>query len=170
MAGLLKFLMEDEPEYQISVTTVGVSAPVPERALTEAAVAALRRHGIATARIHFALVGDARITELNRQHLAHDGPTDVLTFDLRQTESIHDERDPPEIDGEVVLSVDTAAREASARGHDTAAELALYAVHGVLHLLGLDDHEEESAARMHAMEDRILSELGYGAVFGGRLP
>ncbi|MFQ5461389.1 MAG: rRNA maturation RNase YbeY [Phycisphaerae bacterium] len=162
--------MEDEPEYQISVTAVGVSCPVAERALADAAAATLRLHGMASARIHFALVGDCRIAELNRQHLAHEGPTDVLTFDLKQPDSIHDDGDQPDIDGEVVISVDTAAREASARGHGLAAELALYAVHGVLHLLGLDDRDEPSARRMHAMEDRILSELGYGAVYGESAP
>ena len=69
------------------------------------------------------------------------------------------------LEGELVISVDAAVREASRRGHGVDAEVALYAVHGTLHLLGYHDHQEEEAARMHELEDDILSSLGMGRVF-----
>ncbi len=70
------------------------------------------------------------------------------------------------VEGEIIVSADTAAREAHGRGHSFEAELALYVVHGTLHLLGYDDHDQEAADRMHEIEDEILTKLGVGAVYG----
>lgn len=70
------------------------------------------------------------------------------------------------LEGDIIVSADTAAREAEARGHDLAAELALYAVHGALHLLGYDDADPADAQRMHDMEDEVLSAVGIGPVYG----
>jgi len=156
--------MDDEPTYDITVTDErGEPAPVAARLISVIA-AALRRHRAADARIDVAVVDDRSIAILNEKHLNHTGPTDVLTFDLR---------DDPEdatngarrIDGQIVVSAQTAAREAAARGHDDEAELALYAVHGTLHLLGYDDADEAEAARMHELEDEILHSEGFGNVY-----
>lgn len=95
---------------------------------------------------------------LNERHLGHHGSTDVLTFDLGDGGA--------DIEGEIVISLDMARREAKRRGHSAQAEVALYAVHGVLHLLGYDDHDPRHAARMHRMEDEILQACGMGKVFG----
>lgn len=97
------------------------------------------------------------MAQLNEKHLGHHGPTDVLTFDLGDGGT--------EIEGEIVISLDTARREAKRRGHSTSAEVALYAVHGALHLLGYDDHDPRRAARMHRMEDEILQSVGLRAVY-----
>ena len=107
------------------------------------------------------------MAELNDRHLMHDGPTDVLTFDLQDSDEIKtgDLDDPTSIEGEIVVSVETAAREAARRGHDSDAEAALYVVHGTLHLLGYDDADEEDAAAMHAVEDDILTAVGVGPVY-----
>lgn len=165
--------MEDDPAYDIAIVRVKAppgGEPMADAPLHEAITAALRRHHVPTAQISVALVDDARMAELNRRHLNHEGSTDVLAFDLR--DGIDDPRgdsDGPPVDGldgEIVLSIETAAREARRRGHGIDAEAALYAVHGVLHLLGYDDHREQDADRMHAVEDEILSSLGMGAVFG----
>ena len=63
------------------------------------------------------------------------------------------------------LCLDEAARRAIEFGHGVERELLLYAVHGVLHCLGHDDHEEEQRARMHREEDRLLAAVGVGAVY-----
>ena len=78
----------------------------------------------------------------------------MLSFDLRDAA---DEKTA--IDGEIVMSVDMAVKQARDRGHAVQAELALYAVHGALHLLGYDDRRKADAARMHAMENEILSSI-----------
>jgi probable rRNA maturation factor len=72
---------------------------------------------------------------------------------------------PRLVDGEIVVSVDTAKREATRRGLSVNAEIALYVVHGLLHLLGYDDNQESSAARMHELEEEILGEVGMGPVY-----
>ena len=103
------------------------------------------------------LVADSEMHALNREHLGHDYPTDVLSFPLAPA---------PQLVGEVICSVDTARREARARGHAPADELLLYLVHGCLHLVGYDDHVPAARRRMRAAERRWLKSLGAPAVFG----
>ena len=64
------------------------------------------------------------------------------------------------IDGEILLSADTAVREAADYGWDTSSEMALYVVHGLLHLCGYDDLTDEEQAIMRGREREILSALG----------
>jgi probable rRNA maturation factor len=121
--------------------------------------AVLGAHGVQRAKIGLRLVSDEEMASMNQKHLHHEGPTDVLTFDLR------DEDTDCGLEGEIALSVETARREGESIGHGVEAELALYAVHGVLHLLDYRDDAKDVAASMHAMEDRILGSLGLGAVY-----
>lgn len=101
-----------------------------------------------------ALVTDETIAELHERFLDKPGPTDVLSF-------------PP---GEIVVSGDTARREATRRGGDPVHELMLYVVHGALHLAGHDDRTPRQAKEMRAAERRVLDQLGLGDIFGaGRL-
>lgn len=160
--------MDDESSYDISVSHDDDPAP-GEQSLKEAVAAALRRHDAPSARINIALVDDVTIAALNEKHLQHTGPTDVLTFDLNDGGSDLDGA-APAVDGEIVVSTETAAREARDRGHDYGAELALYAVHGTLHLLGYNDKDAADAAEMHRVEDEILSSIGLAAVYASRTP
>lgn len=156
--------MDDDPSYDITVTDErDAASPVATR-LMDAIRAALRRDKATSARINLALVDDEAMAVLNQKHLQHTGPTDVLTFDLRD-EALDATVESYQIDGEIVVSTETATREAVARGHDEEAELAMYAVHGTLHLLGYDDADETEAARMHQLEDEILLSLGFGYVY-----
>ena len=92
------------------------------------------------------LTDDAGITELNRRYLGRDRPTDVLSF--YQTE------DRGDVLGDVVISVETAKRQADERGKSLDDEMDLLLAHGILHLLGYTDYTEEDARRMQkrAME------------------
>jgi probable rRNA maturation factor len=164
--------MDDDPAYDIAVTRISDRAPDCEQSLREAIQATFRRHQTPAAQISVALVNDDRMADLNELHLAQKGPTDVLAFDLRNNKQ--DDPHAPKstdatahrsVEGEIIVSVDTAAREASRRGHSIDAELALYAVHGILHLLGYNDHDEHDAARMHEVEDEILRTVGMGVVY-----
>lgn len=125
----------------------------------EVAAAALARRRSSLA-LSVVLTDDATIHDLNRRFLGHDHPTDVLTFPLE------DEADGGTTPGEgpaaeIVLSVETAVREARARGIEPELEVALYAVHGVLHVLGFDDHEEAAAREMHRETAAVLESAGY---------
>ncbi len=162
--------MDDEPSYDITVTGADNLGPKLVSRLKNAVQATLHHHRATRARIAIALVDDPTIATLNEQHLQHAGPTDVLTFDMRDDRQfpknvVSTNDDTWTIDGEVVISTDTAARESAIRNHDTDAELALYAVHGTLHLLGYTDAEPEASDAMHLAEDEILTSIGLGSVY-----
>ena len=114
------------------------------------------------ARIGISLVDDARMIELHARHLNLNTTTDVLTFHLSKPGQ--------PIDVDLALCVDEAARQAAGHGHTIERELLLYALHGLLHCCGFDDHEEVGAAAIHAEEDRILSAIGVGATFAASQP
>ncbi|MDA1195676.1 MAG: rRNA maturation RNase YbeY [Planctomycetota bacterium] len=105
----------------------------------------------------FAVLDDESMQVVNRESLDHDYPTDVLSFPMA---------DEPVLVGEVLLSADTARREAARRGHSAYHELLLYAVHGVLHLLGYEDHDPGERRRMRRAERAALAALGVPPVFG----
>lgn len=114
--------------------------------------------GVHGGRLTVAVVDDPRMVALHERHLGSAATTDVLTFDLR------DGPDGP-VDADIVVCLDEARRQASGRGHGVHAELLLYAVHGLLHLLGADDRDAAAAAAMHEREDDLLGAIGVGPVF-----
>ncbi|MCH7526379.1 MAG: rRNA maturation RNase YbeY [Planctomycetes bacterium] len=151
--------MDDELPFGIQVTRDGGPLNPDESQLRDAIIRTLRRHDCPRATISVALVDDARIAKLNKQYLRHDGATDVLSFNLSE--------EPFDLlEGEVVISTQTAEREALDRGHDPMAEVLLYAIHGTLHLLGLKDDTAEQADRMHRIEEEVLMSMGVGRVYG----
>jgi len=103
------------------------------------------------------LVDDDEITHLNRHYLSRNHATNVLAFSMREGEPQHLH---PDILGDVVISTETAQREAQQRGVTLDEEMALLLVHGILHLLGYD-HEgaPEAAAEMESKEQEILARL-----------
>jgi probable rRNA maturation factor len=113
----------------------------------------LRIEGVTQASISLALVDDATIHEINRSHLEHDWPTDVITFPLSEP---GDEC----LAGEIVVSGEMARTTAAERGHEPWEELALYVVHGLLHLRGYDDLTEDDARAMRRREDEVMAQLG----------
>ena len=155
--------MEDDPAYEIEVTRQADPGDCDERRIREATELALRRHSCCKAQLSIALVDDAEIARLNAQFLGRTGPTDVLSFDLAEAHR-------QELDGQIVVSVETARRQAQQRGHSVEAESILYSLHGTLHQLGYDDAKAEDAERMHRVEDALLTELGFGAIYGTRSP
>jgi len=115
--------------------------------------------GVESGQITLACVDDAAMAELHERHSGVPGTTDVLTFDLR------DDLADPTLDADLVLCLDESARQAARRGHDTRVEALLYAVHGLLHLLGEDDHDPARAETMHRREDELLGMIGLGPVY-----
>jgi probable rRNA maturation factor len=114
--------------------------------------------------LSLSLVDDGEMRRLHALHSHDDTATDVLAFPLEGPR-------PPGADfpaAEVVLSVETAVREARARGLRPRTEVLLYAVHGVLHLRGEDDHDPVRAARMDRRTLALLRALGYRHRIGRR--
>jgi probable rRNA maturation factor len=99
------------------------------------------------------MIDDAAITELNREYRGKDRPTDVLSF--YQADSPEERND---VLGDVVISVETAKRQADERGKSLDDELDLLLAHGVLHLLGYTDYTDESARRMQERAAEIIGE------------
>jgi probable rRNA maturation factor len=102
--------------------------------------------------VHYLITGDDRIHGLNRQYLAVDRPTDVLSFP-------NGDRLPSgrTLLGEIVISVDAAQRQAREFGHGVDREILELALHGVLHLLGYD-HERDQG-EMRDLELRLREEI-----------
>ena len=89
-----------------------------------------------------AIVSDAAMARLHVDFMGIAGPTDVLTFEH----------------GEIVMSAETAALYATEHRHRIEQELALYTIHGLLHLNGFDDATSRDAARMQKVQTRVLKE------------
>jgi probable rRNA maturation factor len=110
---------------------------------------------------------DDEVHSLNRQYLGHDYKTDVISFGME--DEMGDEvefltpEERPEYLGDVVISYDRAAEQAPDYGHTTEREVAVLMVHGLLHLLGYDDTDEESRARMHARQNDLVKLLDAGS-------
>jgi probable rRNA maturation factor len=159
---------EDSP-YHLRVAYAADAAPagnhdaLDAERIAAALRAVLAAHEVPAATLSIALVDDAAMIALHGQYLGIAETTDVLTFDLS-------DEGAEGVDGEIVICVDLAAREAALRQHALADEVLLYAVHGCLHLLGYDDLNAEDAARMHAREDELLTALGVGPVYRSANP
>jgi probable rRNA maturation factor len=113
----------------------------------------LHFEGCSRASISIAIVDDEAIQRLNRTHLGHDWPTDVITFPLSGP-------DEPALTGELVVSAETACAMAREHCMGPASELALYVVHGLLHLCGYDDRDEAAAATMQKRQREALAAAG----------
>lgn len=120
--------------------------------------AAMEAAGLDAGVLNLLVVEDAAMGEMHATYHQDPTPTDVLTFDLRDAADA-------ELEGDVALCVDEAARRAAERGHPVRDEVLLYAVHGLLHLLGEDDHAPADYAHMHAREDALLTAIGVGPRF-----
>ncbi len=105
---------------------------------------------------------DDFIAELNKQHRDEAGPTDVLSFPMIDFDVEGDELDIPGVPnmlGDIVISLDTAAKQAELHDKTFRQELALLLVHGTLHLLGYDHGQPQKEAIMWARQDEIISAL-----------
>ena len=126
---------------------------IDRKRMREVARVVLDGEGVADAEISLAFVDNATIHALNKRYLDHDEPTDVLSFPLSEPGA-------KKLAGELVIGAEVAQAAARERGHDVQAELALYVIHGLLHLCGLDDNTDEGAAQMRQRERHYLNVVG----------
>jgi probable rRNA maturation factor len=125
--------------------------------LTSVAVNVLTHEGVPSGELTIVLTDEKSILRLNQQYRGHDSSTDVLSF-------TNGGIDPDTGDvyyGDVIIAVPIAKTQAKNAGHTLEAELALLAVHGVLHLLGYDHTNPEERNRMWTVKQTILAKLGY---------
>lgn len=91
---------------------------------------------------------DDYILQINQQYLSHDYYTDIITFDYSEGDKLS---------GDLFISVDTVKANAEEYGTDFNDELNRVVVHGILHLIGYDDHNDKDIAVMRKKEDYYLS-------------
>lgn len=156
--------------YVISVCNLQRTLAIDESQIEQIVRDTLRSEQVAAAEVSVAVVDDARMQQINRTHLQHDYPTDVLSF-LLECRSDPDAvrhagsaKNPlglgKRLDGEIVVSAETARREAVGFGWPAANELMLYLVHGTLHLCGYVDSPDGERERMRRREMEILQIRG----------
>ena len=164
---------------QIALNNQQRRVTIRERSLCRIAREVLALEKVSHAEIGIRIVTDRTMATLNRRWLGHDGATDVVTFPLSD-ESRHignvrvkstsraaigrsffpQEEKPDALLGDIVVSADTADREALRLGCTTHEELAYYVVHGLLHLTGHDDHSLRDSRRMRRREAEVMVAVG----------
>jgi probable rRNA maturation factor len=150
------------------VTGYRVAVRVDQPGITPAARARLRRvaaralsvqHVPAQSELSVVLTNDDRIRALNREFRDTDTPTDVLSFAQQEGDAFQAPGDAPPHLGDVVISLQTAERQAREHGIAFDDELAHLLVHGILHLLGYDHERVVDARAMRAREEAILGHV-----------
>jgi probable rRNA maturation factor len=139
-------------ELLVEIANQPADHPVDEERIRQAVRDVLRAEKIAAAEVSVAIVDDPTIQALNARHLGHDWPTDVISFLL--------DRRGDHLEGEVVVSIDTARAVAAELAWPAEDELLLYVVHGALHLVGYGDDSDAARARMRQAERRHLAAFG----------
>ena len=114
----------------------------------------LSAHNLDDYEVSVLLTDDHRMTELNRDYRGINAPTDVLSF--AQLEGNENELLNSTLLGDVVISLETAERQAIDESHSLEEEVAFLTVHGVLHLLGYDHQTEKEATVMFEKQNTIL--------------
>lgn len=157
MSALCELVISDEhPELEPESSWLNIIETLGERIVGEE----LGK----PAEVSLVFVDDARIRELNREYRKKDTPTDVLSFPLYEFAAPGElqgaEEDEVYLLGDVVISLDTAIRQAEEYGHSLHREVAFLFTHGLLHLLGYDHDDEEKRRVMREAEEKYLSEVG----------
>jgi len=140
-----------------------------------AVAAALRRAAgdsrLAGAEVSILFADDATVRRLNAAYRGIDRPTDVLSFPAHElSPGDHPGGSPkaPVCLGDIVLAAETVRADAAAEGKPLDAHVCHLLVHGTLHLLGHDHHDEAEAHLMEQLEVAILADLGLGDPYAGR--
>ncbi len=125
--------------------------------IRRAAFLTLSAHESGTYELSILLTNDDHIAELNREYRNIGSPTDVLAFPMLHNDdnSLIDSK----MLGDVVISLETAERQANIDKHPLEDEIAFLTVHGILHLLGYDHHTPEEARKMFSKQTAILQKM-----------
>ncbi len=133
-----------------------------EQLLTAGLNAVAKLHGLGEqVEVDITIVSDEEIHALNRDYRKVDSSTDVLSFALDEDGGEPELVGGPEVHllGDIIISAETAARQAEEFGHGLNREIVYLAVHGLLHLLGYDHMKKEDKVVMRAKEEEALREI-----------
>jgi probable rRNA maturation factor len=145
--------MRAEGRGAVGVAMRGRRVPTLARHVGRAGRRLLAALRLADAELSVLLVSDREIHRLNRAWRGKDRPTDVLSFSQQEGDGAA----PSGLLGDVVISVDTARRQAAERGESLRRETERLLIHGVLHLLGYDHERSPAEARRMQRRERLLA-------------
>lgn len=139
----------------IDVTAEDVRVPLARAAVAELARGVLAAERVRHALVSITFVAPAAMARLNREHLGHRGPTDVITFALGSSG-----KGAPVV-GDIYICPDVVRENARAHGRGIREELARVVVHGTLHVLGYEHPEDESrtSSTMWRRQETLLKRL-----------
>ena len=127
----------------------------PLQRVMQVAIQRSEELGLPLGIINLSFVDDMEITRLNRDYSGNDYATDVLSFNYLESGDAIDG-----VIGEMAISLDTATRQAAEAGTPLNAEVALLALHGLLHISGYDHQDEVGRERMQETQRALLNEAG----------
>lgn len=142
---------------KIAIHSPQEAVPIDRGKMRDISHAVLDGESMRDYEISLAFVDNPTIHRLNKQYLDHDEPTDVLSFPYSAANA-------KKLEGELIIGVEVASEQAGERGHDVQAELALYVIHGLLHLCGYDDKSPADEKAMRERERHYLTQLGLPAI------
>lgn len=139
----------------VHVATEQVRIPVSRARVTRAVESVLRAERQRNAELSITFVTDRRMARLNREHLGHDGPTDVISFGFAPSAA------GTPVTGDVYIAPAVARRNAMVHGAGVREELLRLVIHGTLHVLGHDHPVDDSryASAMWRRQERMLHRL-----------
>jgi probable rRNA maturation factor len=139
----------------VDVSSDGARSPIALGRVRDIALAVLRSERVRDALVSIAFVSPREIARLNKRHLRHIGPTDVISFGLRGARSAS--RQP--IVGDIYIAPDVARDNAARFAGGVREELARLVVHGTLHVLGHDHPQgtDRTTSPMWRRQERLLS-------------
>ncbi|MEZ5944257.1 MAG: rRNA maturation RNase YbeY [Planctomycetaceae bacterium] len=151
--------------YEIEINNAQTSLPIDSHDICEFLKQVLKIQEVTAASLSVALVDNEEIHRVNREHLGHDYPTDVVSFlyDEEIREPVNEDAPRGQgksLDGELVVSAEMAVQRAAEFHWSPEEELKLYLAHGLLHLCGYDDLTPEEEPQMRAAEQVVLQSLG----------
>ena len=138
--------------FSVLITNEQSKYPIDADRIELAVNQVVEEAGVVSGDVSVAIVDDPTIHELNVQYLSHDYPTDVISFVLERREE--------HLEGEIIVSVDTAVELAEDYDWDWKHELLLYVIHGCLHLVGYNDKDPQAKVEMQQAERRHLTRFG----------
>ena len=142
---------------EIQIDNQQTNQPIEIKAIQSKAQAILNALDCPDGELSILIVDDHRMAELNQTYLQHEGPTNVISFSMREGDfgDIN-----PQLIGDVVISADTCAREADQAGIPAERRFDQLLIHGILHLFGYDHVQSQTRARvMEAKSEALLTLL-----------
>lgn len=150
----------------VDVSADGSRSPLASPRVRDIATAVLRAERVRDAFVSIAFVSRGHITRLNRRHLGHAGPTDVIAFSLGPATSGR-----RAIVGDIYIAPEVARANAARFGGGIKEEIARLVVHGTLHVLGYDHPtgEDRTSSRMWKRQERLLTSASVRHAMSGRV-